>query len=307
MARILLTGATGFVGGALLRRLVADGHEVVALSGWRGAKAQAAGAAWRRLDLLQATEADIAELVAAERVSVCVHAAWYTNHSDYLVSEANRDWAEGTLRLERAFRSGGGRRFIGLGTCIEYDLRQGGRCSEELTPLWPDTAYGAAKADTFRRLMEQSATSGGDFAWARLFFIYGPGDRAGRLLPYILSRLSAGQAVSAKAGGLRRDYIHVDDLAGQLARIALSDVRGAINTGTGSAVKIADIFRTAGELAGRPELVETSEALLPGQPDSIEADLTRFRSLIGDPCVRPLLEGLAALLTGSTRPAAEQL
>jgi nucleoside-diphosphate-sugar epimerase len=277
MARILVTGATGFVGRAAVRRLRADGHEVTA----------------PRLDLLAAGEDEIARLVAAEQATHCLHAAWYTNHADYLVAEVNRDWAAASLRLAAGFRAGGGRRLVGLGTCLEYDQHAPpGPFSERATPLRPDTLYARSKVETFERLAER----GGGFAWARLFYIYGPGDRAGRLVPYIVDTLARGEAAGPRYGGLRRDYVHVDDLAGQLARIVAGGIEGAVNTGTGAAVSLSEMFETAGALLERPDLVQANDALPDSERPSIEADMGRFRAAIGAPEARSLRDGLAGLI-----------
>jgi nucleoside-diphosphate-sugar epimerase len=286
MARILLTGARGFIGAAILRRLRSEGHEVVALS-------SAGDGDWRRLDLLWTSEDEIARLVEGEEITHCLHSAWYTNHDDYLVAEVNREWLQASLRLEAGFRAGGGERFVGLGTCLEYDVNEsGGRFSELRTPLRPETLYARCKTALFQGLAERSA----DFAWARVFFVYGPGDRGGRLIPFIVEGLAKGEKVAAKFGGLRRDYIHVDDLAGQLTRIAFAPLKGAINTGSGAAAKVADIFRLAGEVAGRPDLIDANDLVGPGEAERIEADMDLFRAEIGDPASRPLRQGLAELM-----------
>lgn len=289
MARVLLTGASGFIGGAALRRLRADGHEAVVLS----SASRSGDGEWRQLDLLRAGEDEIARLVEEERITHCLHCAWYTNHSDYLVAEVNRDWAQASLRLESGFRAGGGRRFVGLGTCLEYDQRgPSGRFSERSSPLRPETLYARCKAALFEDLSER----GGDFAWARVFFVYGPGDRSGRLIPFIVEGVARGEKVAARFGGLRRDYVHVDDLAGQLARMTFAPVQGAVNTGTGAAARLADIFLLAGEIAGRPDLVEVNDLVGAGEAELIEADMERFRAEIGDPDTRPLRQGLAELM-----------
>ncbi|MFN3943477.1 MAG: NAD-dependent epimerase/dehydratase family protein [Allosphingosinicella sp.] len=289
MAQILVTGAGGFIGAALVRRLRADGHDPVCLS---GSGRQGPGE-FRQFDLLEAGVADVARLTQETGVTHCIHAAWYTNHADYLVSDINHAWRDASLRLAAGFREGGGTRFVGLGTCLEYDQdADGGRFSEALTPLRPETLYARCKTALYERLAE----AGGDFAWARIFFVYGPGDRAGRLVPSILAGLAKGERVGARFGGLRRDYIHVDDLAGQVARIALSDLTGAVNTGTGRAERIADIFTAAAEIAGRPNLVDVNDRTGGGQADLIEADMTRFEAEIGSPATRPIRDGLAELL-----------
>lgn len=291
--RILLTGGTGFIGRALLARLLDDGHDVLALYASRSPDLRHPRLEWRRFDLLRADEEDLRETLAGEGLTHCVHTAWYTNHADYLVHEVNREWVSASLRLRDAFVRAGGTRFVALGTCIEYDAATAdGPCREDSTPLDPDTLYGQCKEALFHALEAR----GGDFAWARIFFVYGPGDRDGRLVPHILSTFAGGEEAGAKTGGLRRDYIHVEDLAGQLARIATGSVSGAINTGTGAAVTISSIFETAAALYGRPELARSNGETGIGQPQLIEADLAKFRAEVGEPETRSLRDGLAGLL-----------
>ncbi len=291
--RILVTGGTGFIGRALLERLLNDGYDVLAIKGRRGPDLWHERLEWRSLDLLRASVTELRRALLGRDITHCMHTAWYTNHSDYLVADVNKAWLEGSLRLADAFGEAGGRRFVGVGTCSEYrPPADGGPCVEDQTPLVAETHYARCKAELFRVLRER----GGDFAWARIFFVYGPGDRAGRLVPHVLAKFAAGEEAGPTYGGLRRDYIHVDDLVGQLARIAASDVRGAVNTGTGEAVSIADVFRIAAELFGQPELARLNDTIPENQPAVIEASLTKLRGAVGEPEVRTLKSGLRPLV-----------
>lgn len=265
MSRFLVTGAGGFIGSAIMRRLAKDGHEAVALEA----------------DLLAA---DLPELGGATH---CIHAAWYTNHADYLTHDINRDWVAASLRLAAAFQG----RFVGLGTCLEYDVSAGQPCSEDHTPLRPQTLYARCKHE----LCEALERSGRDFAWARVFFVYGPGDRPGRLIPDMIESLARGERCGPRYGGLRRDYIHVDDLAAQIVRIATSSVRGAINTGVGEAPTLSAIYAAGAAAFGRSDLAQ-GNAATGGQPPLIQADMTRFRSEVGDPEARDIATGLKDLL-----------
>lgn len=267
MSRFLVTGATGFIGSAVVRRLERDGHDVVAL----------------KADLLAQTVPDASSTGATH----CIHAAWYTNHADYLTHEINREWIAGTLRLANAFAG----RFVGLGTCLEYDVANAVGPLPEDAPLRPETLYARCK----RELFEKLSASSRDFAWARVFFVYGPGDREGRLIPHMIDQFSRGEETGPTYGGLRRDYIHVDDLAGQLVRIATSDVRGAINTGTGVAPTLSEIYAAGARAFRRPELAQANGET-GGQPPLIQADLTRFRSEVGEAEARDIAAGLIDLV-----------
>jgi len=271
VTRVLVTGATGFIGSAVVRRLERVGHEAVV----------------RRIDLLAASDDELAAHVAESGASHCIHAAWYTNHADYLTNAINRAWVSASLRLAKAFPG----RFVGLGTCLEYDVANASGALSEDSPLNPQTLYARCKLDLFRALEAR----GGDFAWPRLFFVYGPGDRDGRLIPHMVDQFSRGETSGPTNGGLRRDYIHVDDLAGQIVRIATSELRGAINTGTGAAPTLSEIFAAGARAFGRPDLARAN-ADTGGQPPLIQADLMRFRQLVGDPQARDIAEGLRGLV-----------
>jgi nucleoside-diphosphate-sugar epimerase len=273
VTRFLVTGATGFIGSAVVRRLTAEGHEIVA---WRGRSDP--------IDLLTARDVEVARLAGDSDATHCIHCAWYTNHADYLVHDVNREWLKASLRLARAC---GDMRFVGLGTCLEYDLSAGEPCVEDESPLTPQTLYARCKRDLFEVLGE----IGGDFAWARVFFVYGPGDRAGRLIPSMIERFRRGEAAAPTYGGLRRDYIHVDDLAAQIVRIATSEVSGAINTGTGEAPSLSEIFEAGGRAFGRPELAQANDNT-GDQPWLIQGDLARFRDKIGEVQARDIAAGL---------------
>ena len=266
MSRFLVTGASGFIGSAVVRRLERDGHEVAA----------------RRIDLLAASDGEFASYVAG--ASHCIHCAWYTNHADYLTHGINRDWLAASRRLAEAFSG----RFVGLGTCLEYDVANATGPLAEDSPLRPEALYARCKAE----LRDSLA---GDVAWARVFFVYGPGDRSGRLVPDMIARFARGEAAGATFGGLRRDYIHVDDLAGQIIRIANSDVRGPINTGTGEAPSLSEIYTAGARASGRPELALTNDET-GGQPVLIQPDLTRFRAFVGEPNARDIASGLKDLV-----------
>ncbi len=260
MSRFLVTGGSGFIGSAIVRRLIADGHEVVA-----------PGRA--ELDLLAAREDELAKVVADADVSHCIHAAWYTNHADYLTHEVNRDWFAASQRLARACK---GLRFVGLGTCLEHGLTPGG------------TLYAHCKTDLLESLS-------GDYAWARVFFVYGPGDRGGRLIPAMIEKFARGKAAGPSFGGLKRDYVHVDDLAGQIVRIALADIHGPMDVGTGDAPTLSEIFAAGAAAFGRPELAAANDET-GGQQPLIQANMMRFRAFVGDPQARGIAAGTKDLV-----------
>lgn len=109
--RVLVTGATGFVGRHAVPALLARGFEVHGVGRGVGPNQHAA-------DLLAAE--DRRALIARVRPSHLLHLAWDAEPGRYWTSEANLDWVAASLDLARLFAAAGGRRFVGIGTCAEY-------------------------------------------------------------------------------------------------------------------------------------------------------------------------------------------
>lgn len=283
MSRVLVTGATGFIGRHALRPLLGAGHEVHAIS--RGAVPVDApdGVAWHRGDLL----ADATAVVKEVRPDQLLHLAWYAEHGRFWTSLENLRWIEATLALVRTFAAAGGRRAVLAGTCAEYDWTTGdGRFAEDAS-LRPATLYGAAK-DATRSVLEAAADELGiEFAWGRVFFLYGPNEDKRRLVAAVASALARGERAQTGAGDQRRDIMHVADVARAFAVLVGTDVSGAVNVASGEGRTLREVIETIGRIAGRPDLLDVGALpSRPGDPDSLVADVGRLRDEVG---FRPLL------------------
>ena len=154
--------------------------------------------------------------------------------------------------------------------------------------------YGVTK-DALRRVSSAYAEREGlELAWGRLFFLYGPREDPGRLVASVIRSLLAGNAVEVTAGKQRRDFLHVEDVAGALVALLESTVCGPVNIASGRPTAVADVVDRIGELIGRPELV--LRGALPDRSDEpplLVADVARLRDEVG---YRPrwgLTDGLA--------------
>src|SRR5439155_6654344 len=132
-------------------------------------------------------------LLAAVRPTHLLHLAWIATPGVYWTSPENHRWVEASLHLLRCFAAGGGRRAVLTGTCAEYDWSAAGVCHETQTPLRPTTVYGVCKDELRRRAEEVCRAAGVSLAWARLFFLYGPGEHPARLFPGVVQALRAGR------------------------------------------------------------------------------------------------------------------
>lgn len=273
MKRVLLTGATGFIGRQALPRLTANGYEVHALSS-QGARAEQAGVQWHHADLLDPAAAR--SLIERVRPTHLLHLAWYVAPGSYWTSPENFHWVEATLRLLRAFAQCGGRRVVMAGSCAEYDWKYG-YCSEGVTPLAPDSVYGICKRslqamlDAFSRATELSS------AWGRMFFLYGPHEHPDRLVSSTICSLLKGASPRCSEGKAVRDFLHVEDAAGAFVALLESDLGGAVNIASGQSTAIRQVISKIADRLGGHDRIEWGAKPSPAnEPAFLVGDVTRL-------------------------------
>jgi nucleoside-diphosphate-sugar epimerase len=289
MSRVLVTGATGFIGNRTLEPLLAAGYEVHALAR-REVRVPEVSA--HPVDLVRdpaATRSLLEELAP----DALLHLAWYAEPGRFWTAPENLSWVGASLGLLRAFAQAGGRRVVMAGTCAEYDWSHE-LAREHDTPLTPSTLYGAAKNAT--RLVSESfaAQEGLSLAWGRVFFLYGPGEHEARLVPSVARSLLAGQPARTTAGTQVRDFMHVADVARAFAELLDSDVTGAVNIASGNPRALRELIEAVGRASGRLELLELGAlAERPGEPDRLIADARRLRDEVGFVPSMDLEQGVA--------------
>jgi nucleoside-diphosphate-sugar epimerase len=279
VSRVLVTGATGFIGRNALAPLRERGFEVHAVARAAPPEELAGQAEWHPADLLDPAAAD--GLVAAVAPTHLLHLAWYAEPGAYWTSPENLSWVEASLRLLRAFAAGGGRRAVLAGTSAEYDWSHG-VLAEEGTPIRPATLYGAAKHGLHTVAAAFAAEAGFELAWGRIFFLYGPHEHPARLVASIVLPLLRGEEARSSEGSQVRDFLHVSDVAGAFAALVDSSLTGPVNVASGEGVAIREIVERIGAITGRPELLRIGA--LPsreGDPPSLVADAGRLRGELG--------------------------
>jgi nucleoside-diphosphate-sugar epimerase len=286
----MLTGATGFVGGTVLQALVRAGDEVHAVARRRGADVP--GVKWHEADLLAEVK-----LLGEVEPEILVHLAWYAEHGKFWSSAENVRWVDSSLALLLAFAAAGGRRAVMAGTCAEYEWGGAGKLHEQNSPLRPLTLYGVCK-DALRRVACAYATEAGlDFAWGRLFFLYGPREQPERLVPAVIRALLARKRVATTAGTQQRDFMHVEDVAEAIVALAHSQVTGPVNIASGRATSVADVLDLIGALTGAGSLIDRgARPPSPLESSRIVADVGRLALEVGFQPSISLQDGLASTI-----------
>lgn len=248
--RVAVTGAAGFVGAAVARRLVADGHDVVCVVRPGSDAPRLAGLDVERLEAdLEAPDAPA--LVGAARPDACVHAAAAGAVTpDHDLARVVRVNALLPPLLAEALAAAGCRRFVGLGSSSEYGPRDGPM--RETDAAAPDDGYGAAKLAGGILARRVASLLGLEAAWLRLFSVYGPGEDPRRLIPALVGAALAGTPLDLSPGDQVRDFVFVDDVAEAVA-VTLARPRldaEVVNVATGVQTSVRDAAAVVARLTG---------------------------------------------------------
>jgi nucleoside-diphosphate-sugar epimerase len=245
--RALVTGAGGFVGRHLVRRLRDDGWAVVAPTRADVDLADPGAAA----AAVRAADADVVFSLAAARRRTTPEdraATVAVNTSPWLV-DALTDRCRAVVRL---------------GSSTEYAASC--RPLAEDAALRPRGFFGATKAAGSLLLQAAAAERGVRSAVLRAFQVYGPGDHPERLVPTVLTAARTGATVPLPARVSRRDWVWVGDVVDACVRAALADeLPGGtvLNIGTGVQTATEHLVTTAERVTGRP--IATAPGAHPGR------------------------------------------
>lgn len=274
MKRVLLTGATGFIGRHCVKPLLEHGYEVHATSA-RVIHELNQGIHWQQTDLLD--DRQVANLIARVRPTHLLHLAWFAKPQEYWTSLENFRWVQASLTLLKTFSENGGERVVMAGTCAEYDW-QNGNCLREDSPPRPASVYGVCKHALHLMLEAFANQVGLSAAWGRIFYLYGPFEPSQRLVPSIALSLFRDEPALCTHGNQVRDFLHVEDVASAFVSLLDSDVRGPVNIASGDPVALKEIIHIIADILERKELVRLGARPAPAnEPACLVADTRRLR------------------------------
>jgi|ERR1051325_328052 dTDP-6-deoxy-L-talose 4-dehydrogenase (NAD+) len=292
--KILVTGATGFIGSAFSRLALTRGHSIggmmlpteniplglnprESMTWFKGTLAQPP---WNELEQF--------------KPDACVHFAWIATPGIYLESPENENYFRWSRELIRRVHEFGAQRIVVAGTCIEYRISNQ-KLSEYKTPIEPTTTYARWKNELRLALEEDSKKNNFKFAWTRVFYPYGVGEHPVRLCSSIIQKLARGETIELKTPNSTKDYIYIEDLASAFLTVLETQFEGTINLGTGIGITVKEIAQTLGRMMQRPELIKE---VAPPQIDPlgyVVADASKLFGLGWKPA-HDLRRGLEKLL-----------
>lgn len=242
MKKILVTGATGFVGGHVINELLEKGYNVVASS---SSKEKAAAKSW--FDRVEFIEFDLKSVVDGDdyynwfgRPDAVIHLAW-----EGLPNYKSAFHLEDNLPRHYIFLRNlvlhGLKDLTVTGTCFEYGLQEG--ALREDMAVFPSNPYSQAKNDLRIMLQNLSKEMPFHLKWVRLFYMFGKGQNPNSLLSQLQAALTRGDGTfNMSPGDQLRDYLPIEKVAEYLVKIAVQHrVTGVINCCSGEPMEVKDL------------------------------------------------------------------
>ncbi len=251
--KILVTGATGFIGRHLIPCLVNRGYVITAVARNPPIEKECP---W--LHLVRFIPYDIHSLDAKGspfgKQDAVIHLAWtgLPNYGKLFHFEEN---LPADYRFLKSLVVKGVRHILVTGTCFEYGMKEG--CLTEDMSTEPANSYALAK-DTLRKflqLLQQEYTF--TMQWARLFYMYGPGQPQNSLLGQLEEAIQKEEATFNMSGGKQlRDYLPVEEVARRLANLfEHPSCNGIVNLSSSQPISVAQLVeRRLGELGAKIRL-----------------------------------------------------
>lgn len=235
--KMLVTGATGFLGRHVVKELLNRGAEVVVVS---RSEERARMNQW--FEYVEFIEADVCELSAFDLltgIDAVIHLAWEELDSYKSIEHVEKYLPQHYAFLKLWAAKGVGN-IVVAGTCLEYGLANGLQSEDGAT--FPVVPYAVAKDSLRRYLSILQASYKFQLRWVRLFYLHGQGQRPGSLLDQLDTALERGDSVfNMSKGDQLRDFILVDVAAKNIASIALlKSFDGAVNCCSALPVSVAE-------------------------------------------------------------------
>jgi UDP-glucose 4-epimerase len=316
----LVTGGAGFLGAALVERLLAEGHTVDVVDNlsagslWNLAEARATAGRNLTFHQLDVRSPDVADLIARRRPEVVWHLAGQADLTTGIsgpVADAQTN-VVGALGVVEGVRSAGSRKLVVTSSAAVYG-EAGGRPVTESHARRPLSPHGVAKHAVDAYLAVYASVEAIRFTSLVLGTVYGPRCASGVVATWADCLVAGQPCVVFGDSDQVRDFVYVDDVVDALARAADGGDGMVLNVGTGTPTSLAELHAVMVEIVGRlgpadgdergPALGLRHAERRPGEPRAVVLDPARAAAALEWCAWTPLEEGLEAVVEARLAPA----
>jgi len=273
---IIVTGATGAVGSAVVRRALSNGMDVTCIV-HQGSKRLGNLPQDERLKIVECNLSDYKNLQMEGQYDAFIHLSWEKTFG------ASRDDAEVQTRniqytldaVQLAHRCGCAV-FVGAGSQAEYGVQ-----SVDLTPdlpVKPESGYGIAKYAAGKLSAMLCKSLGMRQCWVRILSVYGPNDGENSLISYLIREFKAGNSPQLTKCEQLWDYLYADDAADAILAVAEKGVDGmAYALGSGKGCRLSEYVKDIRKIINpEVEVQFGAKEYYPHQPMHLVADITEL-------------------------------
>ncbi|MEI8349385.1 MAG: NAD(P)-dependent oxidoreductase [Candidatus Omnitrophota bacterium] len=238
---IVLTGATGFVGSAVLKQIIKDGNNPIILTRTISNLDRIKDIkGYRSFTYETLKNKNLVAAIKAYKPRTLIHLAWHGVAGDdrnqlFQVTD-NIPLTQSTVKFAHEV---GCSQWVGIGSRSEYG--DPNRKTDELFPTNPVTVYGKVKLACCWSGLGLCQFYGMIGSWLRLFGIYGPGQDPNWLIPYVIREMFKGKPPSLTKCKQSADYVYIDDAAKGILSVAYYQTPGIFNLGSGKATQLKKI------------------------------------------------------------------
>jgi nucleoside-diphosphate-sugar epimerase len=238
--KLLVTGATGFIGQYLVNKLIEQGHTILALS--RKEALASTNEYSGKLQYLKSSlklENNVIERIKEFEPEILIHLAW-EKIPDFSFETSFENLQNHIHFFRNIFTITSLKKIIVTGSCWEYNKKMG-VCTESDICI-SGNFFTWAKNSLRDFLQFECLQKNINFIWSRVFYVYGPEQRIESLIPSVIESIRNGLMPELKTPSNANDFIYVDDVAEGLLQFAINDISSGIyNLGSGKSMPVIDV------------------------------------------------------------------
>jgi len=281
MKKILITGATGFIGSNIAFQLVEKGYSVSATHR-TSSSFEKCQHFKDRINWIDINDPNWKNIVSEIKPNQLIHTAWNgieaQQRNDWEIQMQNFWFSKELFDLAKEFSI---KKVIAFGSQAEY-----GTCEfsvNEETVTKPNDAYGAIKILALNYLRTLFSDTDQEWYWMRVFSVFGEYENSGWLIPNVISKLLRNEPVKLTACEQSYNYLYINDFVAQIHKLIdfEENTSGIYNLCSSRSIKLKDLLLQITDLLGlSPDLLQFGA--LPyrkGQNMYIAGDNSKFQKI----------------------------